>query len=168
MFRTLFRKKIELPHHDENWQVYFSRINNQKALVIFDLNVVNVAPLKILPIVFYLIVPFELASEEGLPTVGSFKLINELEDKIAEIKDKFASNIMHVATISMNSERLQMYYCNRIFDTKEFLQQIDKSFGKHLTYQIDHREDSKWDDFFNLAHPLPFQLEMIKNKNVFV
>jgi len=166
MFKSLFRKKIEIPSHDENWQVYFSRINNQKASVIVDLNVADIAPVKDLPFVFYLIVPYDSAGEDGLPTMESFKLINEVEDKIAELKDKYTKNLLHVATISMNAERLQMYYCHRISDTEAFLHQVDIAFGERLTYQTDYREDLKWDDFYDLAYPLPFQLEMIKNRSV--
>jgi hypothetical protein len=59
-----------------------------------------------------------------------------------------------------------MYYCHRISDTEAFLHQVDIAFGDRLTYQTDYREDLKWDDFYDLAYPLPFQLEMIKNRSV--
>jgi len=64
MFKSLFKKKIRIPHHDENWQVYFSRINNQLTSVIVDINIAEIAPIKSLSEVFYLIIPFDYANED--------------------------------------------------------------------------------------------------------
>lgn len=166
MFKSLFRKKIQVPSHDENWQVYFSRINNQVTSVIVDINVAEIAPINSLSEVFYLIIPFDYANEEGLPTIESYKLINEVEDKISDLIVRYGENMLHVSTLTMNSERLQMYYCHKVENSKAFLSQLDKDFGEKLTYQIDHRHDPNWSDYFNLAYPLPFQMEMIKNRIV--
>ncbi|WP_156306727.1 DUF695 domain-containing protein [Sphingobacterium endophyticum] len=164
MFK-LFRKKADLPFHEENWQVYTSSINNQIASIIVDLNVADLAPISNLTEVFYLIIPFDFPSAEGLPTMESYKHINEVEDKIADLKFRYAPQLLHVATISMSSERLQMFYCHKIGDAKDFLIQIDKTFLEELTFQVDHREDKKWDDYFTLAYPTAFQMEMIKNRS---
>ena len=164
MFKSLFKRKVKIPTHDENWQVYFSRINNQLTSVIVDINVAEIAPIKALSEVFYLITPFDFANDEGLPTLESYQLINEVEDKISELLVRFGENMLHVSTLTMNSERLQMYYCHKVENTKAFLVQIEKDFGQKLTYQIDHRHDPNWSDYFNLAYPLPFQMEMIKNR----
>lgn len=166
MLNSFFKRKISIPKHQENWQVYFSRINNQQTSVIVDLNIAKIAPVKVLPEVFYLIIPFDFANDNGLPSLESYKMIKKIEDEIAELNHRFAENLLHVATLTMNSERLQMYYCSKVDDSKVFLAQIDKAFNHQLTYQIDHRADPEWNDYFNLAYPLPFQLEMIKNRVV--
>lgn len=164
LFKSLFKKKITLPAHQENWQQFPSCIHGQQAQITVDLGWAPHAPLANFQEVFYLIIPFDGETPEGLPLAETMELIKALEQQIAYHFKKAELEAVHVASISMRGERLQMYYFHKSQQVQRFVQVLVKAFGIRLTYQTDGRRDKKWEDYFTLAYPSPVQLQLIQDR----
>ena len=153
--------KEVIPNHEENWDFYFSNVDDVLGSINLDLGLKEIAPIKSKNNVAWVSVLMQKPKENGLSS-------NEESSKLFEIEDSIVntiSNSIFVGRLTSANARDFYFY---IKDTINFEIEVKKAMANFSSYQfqLGTKPDPEWDGYLNFLYPLPQQMQCIQNRQV--
>lgn len=158
---TAFQPKAE---HQEEWEFYFSNVNDKLASIMVDLGLRTVAPMTDKPNVVWVSVKMNNPREDGLSSQEESGILGDIEDALI---DKIISkhNSIYVGRLTSSGDRDLYFYFG---DTTLYDKTISEVMVAYPKYQFDFgaKEDKNWGGYFDFLYPLPQQFQSIQNRRV--
>jgi uncharacterized protein (TIGR01619 family) len=157
-------KKENSSQHEEEWEFYFSNVDEKLSSIMVDLGLHSVAPLKDKSNVIWISLKMNNPRQDGLSSQEESEKLGEIEDVLVE-KIVKKNNAIFVGRLTSDSHRDFYFY---IGDTTLYDKTISDAMVQFSDYQFDYgaKEDKEWNGYFNFLYPLPRQLQAIQNRRV--
>ena len=173
LFGKLFGKKEqELKHestqdncfHKEDWDFYFSNVDNILGSFYIDLGLAKVAPLSDKPNLIWISIKMNNPREDGLSSSEEFDTLSAIEDRLQESITK-RHNSIYVGRLTTDGRRDYYYY---VGDATLYDKSISESLVAYPSYTFDFgiKEDRLWDSYLGFMYPNPRQFQSIQNRRV--
>jgi len=173
LFGKLFGKKeteskpeipADNPSHEEDWDFYFSNVDDIIGSFYVDLGLVKVAPLTDKPNLVWISLKMNNPREDGLSSNEESETLYAIEDRIQEFVSKNHSAIYAGRLTSNNNRDFYFYFS----DTTLFDKTISEAMVAFPSYNYDFgiKEDPEWSSFSNFIYPNPRQFQSIQNRRV--
>lgn len=150
--------------HQEEWEFYFSNVNDKLGSIFVDLGLRKVAPLTDKPNVVWVSIKMNNPGEDGLSSQEESAILGEIEDTLV---DKVTSrhNSIYVGRLTSAGNRDLYFYFG---DTTLYDKTISEIMVAYPKYQFDYgaKEDNEWGGYFDFLYPLPQQIQSIQNRRV--
>ncbi len=173
LFDKLFRKKEteiqpETPgdsaSHDEEWDFYFSNVDDIIGSFYVDLGLAKVAPLADKSNLVWISVNMNNPREDGLSSNEEFDTLSAIEDRLQEFVSS-KHNSIYAGRLTTDGRRDFYFY---VGDTTLHDKTISESMVAFPKYSFDFgiKEDSRWKQYLNFMYPNPRQFQSIQNRRV--
>jgi len=150
--------------HQEEWEFYFSNVNDKLGSLFVDLGLREVAPMTDRPNVVWVSITMNNPREDGLSSQEESKLLGDIEDSLV---DKIISkhNSIYVGRLTSAGDRDLYFYFG---DTTLYDKTISEVMVAYPKYKFDFgsKEDKEWGDYIDFLYPLPQQFQSIQNRRV--
>ncbi len=150
--------------HQEEWEFYFSNVNDKLGSLFVDLGLRKVAPMADKPNVVWVSIKMNNPREDGLSSQEESGKLGEIEDALV---DKIISkhNSIYVGRLTSAGDRDLYFYFG---DTTLYDKTISEVMVAYPKYQFDFgsKEDNEWGGYFDFLYPLPQQFQSIQNRRV--
>lgn len=150
--------------HQEEWEFYFSNVNDKLGSIFVDLGLRKVAPLTDKPNVVWVSIKMNIPREDGLSSQEESEILGEIEDVLV---DKIISkhNSIYVGRLTSAGNRDLYFYFG---DTTLYDKTISEVMVAYPKYQFDFgaKEDKEWGGYLDFLYPLPQQFQSIQNRRV--
>ena len=158
-------KQIETTQgHQENWDFYFSNVDNIIGSYFIDLGLIKIAPIKDKTNLIWISISMNNPKEDGLSSNEESQTLFEIEDNLVKnIKTKHKA--IYVGRLTSNSKRELYFYSG---DTTLYDKTISESMVKYPMYEYDYtlKDDKDWDTYQGFLYPTPQQFQCIQNRHV--
>ncbi len=173
LFDKLFGKKEieskpeipgDTPSHEEDWDFYFSNVDDIIGSFYVDLGLVKVAPLIDNPNLVWVSVNMNNPREDGLSSNEEFDTLSVIEDRLQQfVLSKH--NSTYVGRLTTDGRRDFYFYMG---DTMLYDKTISESMIAFPAYTFGFgiKEDSQWEQYLNFIYPNPKQFQSIQNRRV--
>lgn len=150
--------------HQEEWEFYFSNMNDKLGSIFVDLGLHKVAPIADKPNVIWVSIKMNNPREDGLSSQEESGLLGDIEDALAE-KIVSKHNAIYVGRLTSAGDRDLYFYFG---DTTLYDKTISEVMVAYPKYQFDFgsKEDKEWVGYFDFLYPLPQQFQSIQNRRV--
>lgn len=150
--------------HKEEWEFYFSNINDKLGSLFVDLGIRKVAPIADKPNVVWVSIKMNNPRENGLSSQEESEKLGDIEDAMVE-KISFKHNAIYVGRLTSAGDRDLYFYFG---DTTHYDKTISEVMVAYPKYQFDFgsKEDKDWGGYFDFLYPLPQQFQSIQNRRV--
>ncbi len=152
------------PSHEEDWDFYFSNVDDIIGSFYVDLGLAKVAPLADKPNLVWVSVNMNTPREDGLSSSEEFDNLSAIENRLQEfIINKH--NSTYAGRLTTDGRRDFYFYMG---DTTLYDKTISESLVAFPTYTFDFgiKEDNKWEQYLNFMYPNPRQFQSIQNRRV--
>lgn len=150
--------------HQEEWEFYFSNVNDKLGSLFVDLGLYKVAPMADKPNVVWVSIKMNNPREDGLSSQEESGLLGDIEDALV---DKIVSkhNVIYVGRLTSAGDRDLYFYLG---DTTLYDKTISEVMVAYPKYQFDFgsKEDKEWGGYFDFLYPTPQQYQNIQNRRV--
>lgn len=148
----------------EEWEFYFSNVNDKLASILVDLGLKKVAPLADKQNVVWILINMNNPREDGLSSQEESELLGDIEDALV---DKIISkyNSIYVGRLTTAGNRVLFFYCNDTTLYNKSISEIMVTYPQYQ-YEVGSKEDKEWRLYFDLLYPLPEQFQSIQNRRV--
>lgn len=173
LFDKLFGKKEteiqpqaqgDTASHEEDWDFYFSNVDDILGSLYVDLGLAKVAPLADKPNLVWISVNMNNPREDGLSSNEEFDTLSAIEDRLQEfINSKHYS--IYAGRLTTDGRRDFYFYMG---DTTLYDKTISESMVAFPNYTFDYgiKEDNQWEQYLNFLYPNPRQFQSIQNRRV--
>lgn len=150
--------------HEEEWDFYFSNVDDIIGSFYIDLGLSKVAPLNDKPNLVWISLKMNNPRDDGLSSSEEFDILSEIEDSLQEFIAK-NHNSIYAGRLTNNSNRDFYFYMG---DTAFYDKTISEAMVKFPSYIYDFgiKEDNEWESFFEFMYPNPKQYQSIQNRRV--
>lgn len=150
--------------HQEEWDFYFSNVDNQLGSLYIDLGLHKIAPLENKPNVVWISIKMNNPKENGLSSQEESEILFNIEDVLIE-KIMSKHNAIYVGRLTSAGNRDLYFYFG---DTTSYDKTILDVMVAYPKYQFDYgvKEDKEWSGYFNFLYPSPQQFQSIQNRRV--
>ena len=150
--------------HQEEWEFYFSNVNDKLGSLFVDLGLHKVAPIADKPNVVWVSIKMNNPREDGLSSQEESGLLGDIEDALVE-KIVSKHNAIYVGRLTSAGDRDLYFYFG---DTTLYDKTISEVMVVYPKYQFDFgsKEDKEWSGYFDFLYPLPQQFQSIQNRRV--
>lgn len=150
--------------HQEEWEFYFSNVNDKLGSLFVDLGLHKVAPIADKPNVVWVSIKMNNPREDGLSSQEESGLLGDIEDALVE-KIVSKHNAIYVGRLTSAGDRDLYFYFG---DTTLYDKTISEVMVAYPKYQFDFgsKEDKEWGGYFDFLYPLPQQFQSIQNRRV--
>lgn len=173
LFNKLFGKKEtetkpelpgDTPSYEEDWDFYFSNVDDIISSFYIDLGLSKVAPLTDKPNLVWVSVNMNNPREDGLSSNEEFDTLLAIEDRLQEFIIN-NHNSTYAGRLTTDGRRDFYFYMG---DTTLFDKTISESMVAFPNYTFDFgiKEDNQWEQYFNFMYPNPRQIQSIQNRRV--
>jgi uncharacterized protein (TIGR01619 family) len=150
--------------HEEDWDFYFSNVDDIIGSFYLDLGLAKDAPLVNKPNLVWISVNMNNPREDGLSSNEEFDTLSAIEDRLQEfINGKH--NSIYVGRLTTDGRRDFYFYMG---DTTLHDKTISESMVAFPAYTFDFgiKEDRQWEQYLNFIYPNPRQFQSILNRRV--
>jgi uncharacterized protein (TIGR01619 family) len=173
LFDKLFGKKEQIdtpeqaasnPPHKEEWDFYFSNVDDVLGSFYIDLGLIHIAPVSDKPNLVWISLLMNGPREDGLSSSEEFETLKAIEDGLQEfILAKH--NAIYAGRLTTDGRRDFYFYMG---DTTLYDKTISESMVAFPAYSFDFdiKEDKQWEQYFNFMYPNPKQFQSIQNRRV--
>lgn len=150
--------------YKEEWDFYFSNVDDKLSSLFVDLGLHKVAPIKDKPNVVWISIKMENPRKDGLSSSEESNLLAEIEDNLVDkIHSKFKS--VYVGRLTSDGHRDLYFYFG---DTTLYDKAISDVMVAYPKYHFDHgsKTDKDWGGYFDFLYPSPQQFQSIQNRRV--
>ncbi len=173
LFHKLFGKKeqkiqtakpIYKSIHEEEWDFYFSNVDDVIGSFYVDLGLMKIAPINDKPNFVWVSLKMNNPREDGLSSNNEFDKLAEIEDRLHEfISSKH--NSTYAGRLTSNNHRDFYFYFG---DTTLYDKTISEAMVAFPSYTYDFgiKEDLKWSSYTDFIYPNPRQFQSIQNRKV--
>lgn len=152
------------PSHKEEWDFYFSNVDDVIGSFYIDLGLIHIAPISNKPNLVWISVQMNNPREDGLSSNEEFETLKVIEDRLQElILSKH--NAIYAGRLTTDGRRDFYFYMD---DTTLYDKTISEAMVALPTYSFDFgiKEDSQWKQYFEFMYPNPRQYQSIQNRRV--
>ena len=150
--------------HEEEWEFYFSNVNDKLGSILVDLGLYKIAPISDKPNVVWVSIKMNNPREDGLSSQEESGILADIEDSLV---DKIISthNSIYVGRLTSAGDRDLYFYFG---DTTFYDKTISEVMVAYPKYQFDFgvKEDREWSGYFDFLYPTPQQFQSIQNRRV--
>lgn len=173
LFDKLFGKKeteiqpqtqCDTTSHEEDWDFYFSNVDDIIGSFYVDLGLAKVAPLVDKPNLVWVSVNMTNPREDGLSSTEEFDTLSAIEDRLQEFINS-KHNSIYAGRLTTDGRRDFYFYMG---DTTLHDKTISESMVAFPTYSFDFgtKQDNEWEQYFSFMYPDPRQFQSIQNRRV--
>jgi len=168
LFDKLFGKtaseKQTTVTHQEEWDFYFSNVNDKLGSIFIDLGLRKVAPLTDQPNLVWVSLKMNNPQEDGLSSSKESGILGNIEDALID-KIKAKHKAIYVGRLTSAGDRDLYFYFG---DTSLYDNTISEVMVAYPTYQFNFgaKEDKEWSSYLDFLYPLPQQFQSIQNRRV--
>jgi uncharacterized protein (TIGR01619 family) len=166
LFGKLFGNKdtTDTQTHKEDWDFYFTNVDDKLSSIAVDLGLVSVAPIRGQSNVCWVSIKMLNPREDGLSSNEESGTLGDIEDLLAE-RMKAKHFATYVGRLTSDGNRDIYFYLG---DTTLVDKTISDVMINYPRYSFDFgtKDDSKWSGYFDFLYPLPQQLQSIQNRRV--
>lgn len=150
--------------HQEEWEFYFSNVNDNLGSIFVDLGLHKVTPIADKPNVVWVSIKMNNPREDGLSSQEESGLLGDIEDALVE-KIVSKHNAIYVGRLTSAGYRDLYFYFG---DTTLYDKTISEVMVAYPKYQFDFgsKEDKEWGGYLDFLYPLPQQFQSIQNRRV--
>jgi len=150
--------------HQEEWEFYFSNVNDKLGSLFVDLGNRKVAPLADKPNVVWVSIKMNNPREDGLSSQEESGQLGEIEDALV---DKIISkhNSIYVGRLTSAGDRDLYFYFGDTTLYDKTISEVMVAYPKYQFY-FGAKEDKEWGGYFDFLYPLPQQHQSIQNRQV--
>lgn len=150
--------------HQEEWEFYFTNVDDELGSIFVDLGLKKIAPLKDKPNVVWVSIKMNNPREDGLSSQEESAILGKIEDALV---DKIISkhNATFVGRLTSAGDRDLYFYFG---ETTLYDKTISEAMVAFPKYKFDYgtKEDKEWSGYFDFLYPLPQQFQSIQNRRV--
>jgi uncharacterized protein (TIGR01619 family) len=150
--------------HEENWEFYFSNVNDTLSSFFIDLGFYKIAPIKDKPNLVWVYIKMNNPRKDGLSSNEEFEKLAKIEDNIVDEFSKKYSAIF-VGRVTTDGDRQFYFYCNDTAYIDKTLSEIMKVFPDYQ-YQQGVEDNRDWNYYLDFLYPLPQQIQRIQNRKI--
>ncbi len=152
------------PKYKEDWDFYFTNVDDKFSSIAVDLGLVNVAPIQGLGNVCYVSIKMLEPRDDGLSSTAESVTLGEIEDTLAE-RMKIKHGAIHVGRLTSAGNRDIYFYLGDSTLADKTISDTLISFPKY-SYDFGIKEDKDWGGYLDFLYPLPQQYQCILNRRV--
>lgn len=151
--------------HQEEWEFYFSNVNDKLGSFCVDLGLHKVAPIADKENLVWVSIKMNQPREDGLSSQEESSLLGDIEDTLVA-KIVSSHNAIFVGRLTSDGDRDLYFYFGD--DTTLYEKTISEVMINYPKYQFDFgsKEDKDWGGYFDFLYPLPQQFQSIQNRRV--
>ncbi len=152
------------PSHEEDWDFYFSNVDDVIGSFYVDLGLSKIAPVKDKPNLVWISLKMNNPREDGLSSNEESETLYAIEDRIQEFISKNHTAIYAGRLTSNNNRDLYFYFG----DTTLYDKTISEAMVAFPSYTYDFgiKEDPEWSSYTDFIYPNPRQFQSIQNRRV--
>jgi uncharacterized protein (TIGR01619 family) len=173
LFEKFFGKKDQedtpeqaavVPTHKEEWDFYFSNVDDVIGSFYIDLGLIDIAPVSDKPNLVWISVQVNNPREDGLSSSEEFETLKAIEDRLQGLI-LAKHNAIYAGRLTTDGRRDLYFY---VGDTMLYDKYISQSMVAFPSYSFDFgiNEDKQWEQYLNFMYPNPRQYQSIKNRRV--
>lgn len=148
----------------QDWDFYFTNIDDKPASVGLNLALHDTAPLPDKTQCFWIILKFQQSDSLGFPMEKENETLNKLEDEL-EIFLQKKSNAIYAGRTTGKGERYFYFYSKSLDSVDVFIETFFKNYRQYK-YKLGQRFDEKWTLYFDFLYPSPLDLQLIYNHRI--
>lgn len=148
---------------DDHWEIYVTYVDDNPAVILVDIGVVESIPITRLPNLVWLWIHLKTTDEEGFPSEDEDIRLNEIEDLVTEGMGDLA--LRYVGRITTDGRREFYFYTD---DPEKFQQLATEAMSSVSEYEfeIDVADDPEWTHYQNVLYPSAEDFQQIHNQHV--
>ena len=150
--------------HKEEWDFYFSNVDDKLASLYVDFGIRKIAPIADKPNVAWISIRMNNPREDGLSSQEESEILFQIEDILVE-KIISKHNSVYVGRLTSNGDRDLCFYFDDTTFFEKTISDVMVAFPKYR-YDLGIKEDKEWCDYFNFLYPSPQQFQSIQNRRV--
>lgn len=150
--------------HVENWDFYFTNVDDKPGSIYLDLGLEKAAPIKSKPNLLWVSVQMNDPREDGMSSSEESEKLYIIEDDLIDTIHKSLDTI-YAGRLTSDGYRDFYFY---IKDTGTYEKVINKVMSNHTDYKFSCgvKPDAEWSTYFDFLYPEPAQMQMIQNRRV--
>ena len=148
----------------QDWDFYFTNIDDKPASVGLNLALNDTAPLANKAYCFWIILPFQQSDSLGFPLEKENETLNKLEDEL-EVFLQTKSQTIYAGRTTGKGERYFYFYSKGIDSVDLFIEDFFKNYSQYK-YKLGQRYDENWTLYFEFLYPSPLDLQLIYNHRI--
>nr|WP_321409595.1 DUF695 domain-containing protein [uncultured Carboxylicivirga sp.] len=149
-----------------NWDVYLAQYENGPGSVTINMDAINSAPNKDLPILLVTGVTFDNCREDGLPNNDEFEKLYNVSDNVDRLLKENGVSYELVGTFTYQCERLDYIYLSDSTSIRTILTKLYESEYGNYKYYINLKYDDSWVAYVKFLYPNEITLENMSNQKV--
>lgn len=148
----------------DNWDVYFTTINDHFASVLIDMGIAAEAPDSNRPWLLYVWVKLNDPDEHGMIAAKESEAINHVEDALVH---EVATSVraVHVGSVTREGRREFYFYAPTTSGFPESVNRIMQSIGTHQ-WNFASKEDPQWEHYLQTMYPTVYDRQVMHNRKV--
>jgi uncharacterized protein (TIGR01619 family) len=150
--------------HEEEWDFYFSNVDDIIGSFYVDLGLAKVAPLNDKPNLIWLSLKMNNPREDGLSSNDEFDKLAAIEDRLQEFVSS-KHNSIYVGRLTSNNHRDFYFYFGDTTFYDKTISEAMVAFPSY-TYEFGFKEDKEWETYLEFIYPNPRQYQSIQNRRV--
>lgn len=148
----------------QDWDFYFTNIDDKPASVGLNLALHDTAPLPDKTQCFWIILKFKQIDSLGFPLETENETLNKLEDEL-EVFLQNKSQTIYAGRTTGKGERYFYFYSKSLDSVDVFIEDFFKNYSQY-NYKLGQRYDENWTLYFDFLYPPPLNLQLIYNHRI--
>ena len=148
----------------EEWEFYFSRVNDVQSSIFVNLGLRGSAPMPTKPHLLWIWIYFNHPREDGLSSSEESPVLNEIEDALTKQLAAHCGGLQ--AGRITGSGRREFYFYG--VGAQDFDVAVSSAMTAFQEYRYDsgHQDDREWAQYLNVLYPSATNLQQILNRRV--
>ena len=147
----------------DDWDVYFTHVDDKPASMLLDLGIAKEAPIPGLSVMAYVTVEFLDPNEQGMSKQSEFNRLMELEDALVPALTGETS--MFVGRCTTNGQRDFFFYMDSSKGVEDRVTEVMAQFDEYA-WDIGMSEEPGWDTYLEFLYPDEQGMDTIWNNRV--
>lgn len=147
----------------DDWDVYFTHVENKPASMLLDLGIAAEAPVPALSVMAYVTVDFLEPDANGFCAEGEHERLMQLEDAL--IPAVTHENCLYVGQCTTDGQREFFFYMDNARGLEERIETVMAKFEEY-PWDMGLVEEAAWDTYFDFLYPDEQGMDTIWNNRV--
>lgn len=154
-------EEVDIP---SQWDMYITYLDENKALILLDLSLAQIAPIMGYDQVFGVQIAINQPTEDGFYTDSEQPELFAIEDRVEEIFTREAG-CRFVATVTTAGTRMMYFYAK---ETNVLPSLVGKVAAEYKEHRFDYliQPDAQWNFYFSVLYPSVIELQLMRNRQV--
>lgn len=148
----------------DNWDFYFSHIDDAPGTIFVDLGINSDAPIIGLTESSWLRVYMKEPLENGFLNQSEHDTFLQIEDALSDAID--SGNVIFVGRVTSNGYRDFFFYNKNHFTIENYFSSIMTGYSEYK-FKTESKTDTEWETYFQFLYPSEREYQMIMTGRVF-